>query len=107
MGNEIRGYEAAGECMKYFSEGRSTGDQKFIYGGFFYPGGEENYNKGLSVIFHKLVKREPLDKVREEFSKLIESTKYEPEVKAEYYIGDVIWQKPRELFKGERTGTFD
>ncbi len=106
MGGEIRGYEA-GECMKYFSKGHGTGDPKFIYGGFFYPDGEENYSKGLSVIFQKFVKNEPLDKVREEFSKLIENTKYEPEGKAEYHIRDVIWQKPRELFKGERTGTFD
>ncbi|RMH80510.1 MAG: hypothetical protein D6674_04615 [Acidobacteria bacterium] len=82
----------------------------FIYGGFFYPDGGD-YAEGLSVVFRKLIniniKKESLGKIREEFSKLIKSTEYKPEEEAEYHIMDVIWQKPRELFRGERTGTFD
>lgn len=101
---EIRGQEAE-ECLGLFSKGESVGDGKFIYAGFFYPF-EEDYSKGLSTIFQKLLKKENIEEAKSEFSELIERTDYKPKETAKYYKGEVIWHKPRELFKEGRTGTF-
>ncbi len=100
---EIRGYEK-NECLQHFSKGEGGTDNNFVYGGFFYPGEEGNYNKSLSSLFQKAMKKE---NVESEFYKFIQDLNYKPKETAKYSLFQVNWQKPRELFKHTRDGIFD
>ena len=106
------------ECMELFSKGLTRGD-KYIYGGFFWPG-DENFRESLSAFLHELIttKTTLLEEEEEEFKKvidnmlkkfqtIIEKMSHKPEKQSVYRLKDVVWYVPRELFKEDREATFE